>query len=315
METQLSNTIKKRSRWSTGKKGSLELLILALPAIIWVFIFLYIPMGGLMIAFKDYNYADGIFGSPWCGFKNFEFMFKSSDFTRILSNTAFYNFVFIIVGHSFAIFVALLLDATNSRRSVKLFQTTFFLPYFISWVVVALIGRLILDYDNGFLNQILRFFGKEGVIWYQTPKPWRVILPLFNLWKTFAYSAIIYYGTIMGINQEIYEAASIDGCGKLKSVWYITLPQLKPTIIILLIMAIGSVLRADFGLFYQVTGDNSLIYSTTDVIDTYLFRSLTVTGDLGISSAVGFFQSVVGFFLVICTNYVVNKVESSYALF
>lgn len=316
MRAESNITVKKQNKIGLKcGKGNLELLLLALPALLWVFIFCYLPMGGLVIAFKNFNYTQGIFGSAWCGFKNFEFMFRSSDFLRILGNTAFYNVIFIVLGNFFPIMVALLLDALGSRRSLKLFQTAYFFPYFISWAVVALIAKLLLDYDNGMFNQLLAGFGKESVIWYQEPGPWRFLLPMFNLWKGFGYSTVVYYGTIMGISQEIFEASAIDGCNKLQTVWYITLPQLKPTVIILMIMGVGSILRADFGLFYQVTGNNGLLYSATDVIDTYLYRSLTVTGDVGISAAVGFFQSVVGFFLVITTNYLVGKYEKSYQLF
>lgn len=299
----------------SNNKTSLSLLWIAMPTIIWLLVFSYLPMGGLIIAFKDYKYNLGIFHSAWNGLNNFKFLFRSSDFVCILTNTLYYNFIFIFVGMIFSVFVALLMDSLTKRFYIKVFQTTFFLPYFISWVAVAYIARGLLDYDRGLFNAVLEFLNMDKIPWYQKPDPWRTLIPIFNIWKGFGYSSLIYYGSIMSISSDIFEAARIDGCNKLKSIWYITLPHLKPAMIMMSIMGIGGILRADFGLFYQVPGDVGSLYPATDVIDTYMIRALITGGEVGVASAVGFFQSVVGLILVVSCNFVVGKLDKSYQLF
>ena len=210
--------------------------------------------------------------------------------------------------------LALLLYEVSSK-AVKTYQTILLLPYFISWVVVAYILNTLLDVENGVLNRLLAVFGVEEVMWYSEPKYWRFILPLVNIWKGIGYGAILYYASLMGISPEYYEAARIDGAGKLKQIWYISIPAVKSIIIMQIILGIGKVFHSDFGLFYNVTQNSTLLYETTDVIDTFVYRSLMNLGDIGMSSAAAFYQSVAGFILVIITNYLVKKIDQDNALF
>lgn len=297
------------------RRSSADLLLLAIPAMILIFIFHYLPMAGLVIAFKNYSNRLGIFASPWCGLDNFKYLFSSQDAFRIIRNTLGYNFVFIILGHSFAILLAIFLDTINKKNFTKLYQTTFLLPYFISWVVVGYMAKILFDYDMGVLNQVLTAFGRDKIDWYVTQTPWPFMLPLFNIWKSAGYSTIVYYGSIMGIDQEIYEAAEIDGCTGIQKIKYITLPLLVPTAVILGILAIGKVMRADFGLFYYMPNNSGMLYEVTDVIDTYIYRALRLTGNVGVSAAIGFFQSVVGMLLVITVNKIVAKISPDNTLY
>ncbi len=315
-QSALAKNKTKRSDMSKRQlKSSLQMLTFALPAIVWFIIFSYIPMLGLSIAFQKYEFRKGIFGSSFIGFDNFKYLFQSLDLVRILRNTILYNCAFILLTMIAAIAVALMLNSLKKRWQVKIFQTSFFLPYFVSWVVIGYIASTLFDYRSGILNQMLTFIGKEPVSWYQEPKHWIWLLPTFSVWKALGYQSVVYLGAILGVDSEILEAATIDGCSGLQKIRYITLPLITPTIVILLLMSIGSILRADFGLFYYIPNNSGMLYSTTDVIDTYLFRALTQLGNVSVSSAVGFFQSVVGFILVIVSNKLVNKYNSDYALF
>lgn len=295
-------------------KSSIILLGLALPGIIYLFIMNYIPMAGILLAFKNYNARLGFFKSEWCGFRNFRFLFASQDAYRIIRNTIGYNFLFIVVTTIVAISVALLLNEIGKRTLVKIYQTTYFLPYFISWVVVGFMAKILFSYNTGILNQIRNVFGFDNLAWYQTTKPWLLILPLADIWKKVGYQSVIYYGALMSIDQEMFEAARIDGCSGLKTIRYITLPSIMPVIMILFILSIGSIMRSDFGLFYYVPNNSGTIYAVTDVIDTYIFRTLRETGDIGVTSAVGFIQAVVGALLVLFTNKIVKKFSSDNAL-
>lgn len=292
-----------------------QLYVLIAPALLWIFIFSYLPMGGLIIAFKKFNYAKGIFGSPWVGLDNFAYLFESQVVTRIVRNTICYNLMFIVAGIIVALIVALMLDYLRSKILVKIFQTAYFLPYFVSWVVVGFIASLMFDYDYGVFNQIATFFGGEKVSWYQEKGMWWWILLSFNIWKNVGFQSVIYLGAIAGIPTDLYESATLDGCGGFQKIRYITLPLLRPTVIILAIMAVGGILRADFGLFYYIPNNTQALYEVTDVIDTYIFRALSTSGNLSVSSAVGFVQSVVGLLLVLLVNTVVRKIESESALF
>ena len=280
-----------------------------------VYSFCYIPMFGIIIAFKDFDYAKGIFGSEWCGIDNFLYIFKSNDIYRILRNTILYNATFIIVGAVAAISIALMLDSIKSKLFIKFTQTTIFLPYFISWVVVAFVTQQMFSLNNGAMNSLIEFFGGEKFAWYTNTAPWPVILVLANLWKQVGFNTIVYYGAILGIDSSIYEAARIDGANARQIITKITLPLLKPTIMILLIMSIGSILRADFGLFYYLPNNQGPLYPVTDVIDTYIYRALKVSGDLTGSSAASFVQSVVGLILVLITNKITKKLDPENALF
>ena len=304
---------KKKNKWKVFCKN-FPLTLMALPGILLIFVFNYIPLFGLILPFKDYKYSDGFWGSKWVGFRNFRYLFESKDMIVATRNTILYNFVFIVIGTIASVTLALMLFEL-SKKAVKFYQTSMILPYFISWVVVAFIVNSLLDADRGIINHTLIKLGKEGILWYNNPKYWPVILLLSSIWKGAGYSAVIYYAALMGLDQECYESAYLDGASRFKQVWYISIPGIKSMITIMVIMSIGNVLRGDFGLFYNVPLNSSLLYSTTDVIDTFIYRALLNLGDIGMSSAAGFYQSCVGFLLILITNAVVRKVDSDSALF
>ena len=295
-------------------KSQMELWALTIPAIIFVFIFSYLPMGGLVVAFKNYNYTDGIFGSPWNGLDNFAYLFKSNSFFVIVRNTLLYNFAFILLGTIIAVFCALMLYAIYNKYAIKIFQSSMFVPYVISWVVVSYISHGFLSYDYGLVNNLLEFFGKEKISFYTQKVYWPYILIFFNMWKCVGYNTLMYYGSMLGIDQELYEAATIDGCSYFKKIIYITIPGIKPILIMMFILGLGGIFRSDFGLFYYIPKDSGSLYSVTDVIDTYVMRTIQVTGSIGESSAVGFVQSIVGFITVVAANSAIKKISEENAL-
>ena len=299
----------------TLSKSSFQLYALcAIPAFL-VFVFSYLPMFGVVIAFKNFTYNEGIFGSKWVGFKNFSFLMLSKDFTRIAWNTIYLNFIFIFVGMAVSVGVAIFLFSIKSRVGVKTYQTIWITPNFLSWVVAGYMAYALLNPERGMINVALERMGIEGVQWYSKPGLWPGILTIFSTWKSFGMNSVIYYAALMGIDSSLFEAAEIDGAKKWQITKSITLPCLTPIIVVMSILAIGNIFRADFGLFYQLTRDIGALYSTTDVMDTYIFRSMRVIGDFSISAAAGLLQSVVGFLLVILTNYCVGKIEPDNALF
>ncbi len=293
---------------------NLELLMLCLPAVIIVFIFSYIPMLGIIIAFKDYNYTKGILGSNWAGFENFKFFFLSQFALRVTRNTVFLNACFIIIGLVVSILFALMLFEL-SRKLTRVYQTALFFPFFLSWVVVGYITYVFLNFKLGVVNNILSALGLDRINWYSEPRYWVAILIIVFLWKTTGYSSIIYYAGLMGIDQSYYEAADIDGASKFQKIKNISIPLLSPLITIITIFNIGRIFYSDFGMFFFLPRDSGMLYSVTDVIDTYVYRSLRVTGEIGMASAVGLYQSVVGFILVIVTNFIVRRINSDNALF
>ena len=295
-------------------KTNFPLTMLILPAVIFTFIFSYIPLYGLILPFKNYTPAQGFFGSPWAGLENFRFLLNNSEVFAATRNTVLYNVAFIILGTAMAVLIALMLFEMRARF-VKCYQTILFLPYFISWVVAAYAAKVFLDIDYGVLNNLLKGMGKEAIAWYNVPKYWPAILIVAEIWKGMGYNAIIYYAALMGTDKSLFEAAKIDGASKLQEIWYISLPGIKSMIIIMTILKIGKIFYGDFGLFYNFTLNSSLLYSPTDIIDTYVYRSLITLGDVGMASAAGFYQSVLGFILVIITNAVVNRIDSDSALF
>lgn len=277
-------------------------------------IFHYLPMGGVIIAFKQYRYDLGILGSHWTGFKNFEFFFTSSDAWRITRNTIAYSSIFLVVGTVAAVCVALILFEVKNRIAIKIYQTSMILPRFLSWVIVGYITYTLLNPELGLLNQLLQQFGKEPIQWFSDPKYWPYILTTSNLWKHIGLDCIIYYAALLGVDSEQYEAARIDGAGRLRQMWHISIPSLVPLIIILSILAIGNLFRGDFGLFYQIPRNVGILYPATDVIDTYVFRGLRF-GEIGMTAAVGLFQSLVGLVLVVCVNMIVKKIRPENSLF
>ena len=305
---------KKRSFAKTLTQDGPLFLMLA-PAFLFVFINNYIPMFGAIIAFKNFNYIDGFLRSPWVGFKNFEFLFKSEAAWRITRNTIGYNLLFIFLGLVLSVTVALLLNELRSHKAAKVFQSVIFLPYFMSWVVVAYLVYAILAPRGLYNSTLAPLFGKETIDWYTSPEYWPLILPLVNVWKNIGYSIVIYLAGITGIDQEFYEAAVLDGANKVQQITKITIPFLVPLMIVTTLMALGGIFRSDFGLFYQVPMQQGLLKPTTDVLDTYIYNALIRTGDLGMSSAAGFYQSIVGFILVLTANWTVGKISPDNKVF
>ena len=313
-KTEKVRTVKKKTGWKHFKDNA-ELSMLLIPGLLLLLIFCYIPMFGVIIAFKDYRNNLGIFGSPWNGFENFKFFFLSQDAWRIGRNTVGYGILFIILGLVAAVFVAILLYEVHSRAALKFYQTSMILPHFLSWVIVGYITYILLEPNMGIFNQIIRLFGGEGIQWYSEPKYWGFILPIVNLWKTVGLKCIMYYAALMGIDKQLFEAAEIDGAGRFKQIIYITLPSLIPLMTILTILDVGHIIKGDFGLFYTIPRDVGLLYPTTDIIDTYVYRGLRTGDDIGITAAVGLFQSVVGFLMVVGTNLIVKKISPENSLF
>lgn len=310
----MKSLLKKKKQSGLNKDISGQLFLLTVPGLLWFLIFSYLPMGGLVLAFKNFKYRDGIFGSPWAGLDNFEFFFKSNSAVRIITNTIGYNIVFLLVNLTVAVTLAIILSAVG-KKILKIGQTSFLLPYFMSWVVIGYVALTLFDQESGMLNSIITAMGGNPISWYETPGPWRIILVVANCWKVVGQTTLVFYGSILGIGTEIYEAAELDGCTGFKRVLKITLPLLKPAIITMLILNIGSVMRGDFGLFYYMTNDSKILYPVADVIDTYVYRALRVNGDISSSSAVSFFQSVVGFIMVVTTNTIVKKLEPGSEMF
>lgn len=292
------------------------LYVMFIPGLAFLIINNYIPMTGIVVAFKQYNLQGGIYGSPWIGLSNFEYLFKAQDAWIMTRNTIGYNLVFIVLGTVLAIAVAIILNEVRAQAAKQLYQTLILIPYLISMVVVSYLVFAFLSDGNGFINKsILPLFGAEGISWYNEARYWPVILTIVQLWKTIGYNCILYYATICGIDRSLYEAAVVDGANRWQQVWNVTLPCLKSTIIILTLMSLGNIFRSDFGLFYQVPMNSGTIISTTQTIDTYVYRGLMQNNNIGMSSAAGVYQSIVGFILVLTANFVVRKVDSESSLF
>ena len=296
-------------------KTNLSLLSMSLPGVVLLFIFAYLPMLGIVIAFKDYRFNLGIFGSEWVGFQNFRFLFGTDAALRITRNTMLMNILFIGTITVCALVVAILMNEVYRSRMSKYYQTMLFFPYFISWVIVSYFVFAFLNGQTGLINQWIDALDIKRIAWYRSPEYWPAILVLANLWNGIGFSSIIYLAGILGISPELFEAAKIDGAGKLQQIRFITLPMLYPMIIILTLLAIGRIFHADFGLFFFLPRDNPLLYSTTDVIDTFVYRSLVELGEISMAAAAGFYQSFVGFLLVVGANWVVRRVNEDYALY
>ena len=293
----------------------IPLYIMALPGLLYLFINNYMPLPGLVFAFKKYNAKKGIFGSKNVGFKNFKYLFATKDAFVITRNTILYNVVFIIVNTVLAVFVAILLAEMTSKLK-KTYQIIILLPFMISMVIVSYLVFGFLSNDNGFLNNtILKALGKEPVQWYMQKQYWPFILVFVNAWKVIGYNCIIYLSTILGIDRSIYESASIDGAGKWTQIAKITIPLLKPTIIMMTLLAVGRIFYSDFGLFYQVPQNQGALFSVTNTIDTYVYRGLLELGDMSMASAAGLYQSVVGFICILAANLIVRKLDPESALF
>lgn len=291
------------------------LVIMCLPAVVFFFIFSYLPMPGAYVAFVNFSYRSGIFGSPFVGFDNFKFLALSGQLLALTQNTVLYNLAFILIGNMLQIFIAVLLNEIAGRRFKKVSQSVMFLPYFISVVIIGLFAYNLLNVQNGFLNSVLKSMGRDTFNFYGVPWIWPIVIVLVYLWQNTGYGSIIYFAAIMGIDTQIFEASQIDGANVFQRIRYIMLPCLKPTFIILLLFSLGSILKGNFGLFYNLVGSNSLLYDYTDIIETFVFRSLMVNFNFSMGAAVGLYQSVFGFILVVTVNWIVKRIEPDYSLF
>lgn len=295
-------------------KRWVPLYLMMAPGLIYLFINNYMPMAGLVVAFKNYNVVDGIFGSPWAGLSNFTYLFN--DAWTITRNTLLYNIVFIIINLILGIAFAIFICDIRSKACKTIYQSAILLPFLMSIVIVSYITFAFFSGDNGMLNKtILPFFGKEAINWYSESKYWPVILVIVNTWKGVGYGCLIYISSISVIDPSFYEAAELDGASKWKQIRYITLPSIMPSVITLTLLNIGRIFYSDFGLFYQVTQNSGQLYDTTNVIDTYVYRALLQSGNIGMASAAGFYQSIVGFACVLLANVVVRKLSPENAMF
>jgi putative aldouronate transport system permease protein len=304
----------KKTRAGISAKTA-QLYSLAGIPLLLVFVFNYLPMFGIVIAFKDYKFDKGIFGSEWVGLDNFIYFFKSGSFWLIAKNTILLNGLFIVTGVVSAVALAVILFEITSRNNVKIYQTILITPNFLSWVVAGYMAYAILNPEYGFLNSLTASLGGEGKAWYSMPEVWPGILNAASVWKHIGMDSVVYYASLMSIDSELFEAAEVDGANKWHKIKNITLPHLGALVTVLVILKIGNIFRADFGLFYQLTRDVGALYPTTDVMDTYVFRTMRVIRVMSMSSAAGLLQSVVGFALVMATNFTVKKFDPDRALF
>ncbi len=300
------------------KKDTWEMTLLALPAMLWFILFCYIPMFGVAFAFKQFTPKPGepmfknlFVNSPWVGLNNFKFLLRSSDMPRIMFNTLFYNVIFLVAGIVLPVFLAIFLTEVHSKGFSGLVQMVMLLPYFLSWVIVGYCLYGFLATNEGQINHILRFFGQEGIQWYQSPKYWRGILIATGLWKATGYSMIIYLCAITAIDRSLYESATLDGASFLDRVRFITLPMLKTTITTIFILNIGSIFSSDFGLFYQVPMDSNSLQPITQTLDVYVYKALMQQANFSYSAAASFLQSFVGCVLLLISNAIVNRRKKS----
>ncbi len=311
-----ANRIRHPNKRRFFRREDLPLYIMALPTIIFLLMFCYAPMFGLVMAFQDFKVDKGFFGSQFVGLNNFKFLFSSTDAWVITRNTVCYNLAFIVVNTSLAILMSLMLSELHSSKLAKTLQTVYMLPYFLAWTVVAIVLSGFLDRGYGLVNKIIQALGGKGKTdWYKERELWPWLFVFLNAWKGVGYSTVLYLAVISGISNDYYEAAVLDGATKIQQARYITLPHLRTVMCITLIMSLGGIFRGDFGLFYSVTKDNGRLYPVSDVIDTYIYRSLTTMSNAGMTAAAGFYQSVVGFITLITANWVVTKIDSDSAMF
>jgi len=291
------------------------LLLMLLPSAVLVVIFSYLPIGGLVMAFKRFNYADGIFGSPWVGLDNFKFFFASGKALSVTRNTALYNLAFIIVNTVLEIAIAIILSEMAGKRLKKLAQSAIFLPYFISWVIVGSIAYSLLSYETGTLNGMLEGMGLNRVNFYGESGWWPLIIVAFSAWKGVGYGVVVYLASILGVDPALHEAAAIDGANIFQRIRYITLPGILPTAITLILLALGKIFRGNLDMFYQLVGQNGMLFGKTDVIDTYVFRMTIAATDVGQTVAIGFYQSILCFITILIANWIVKKKDENYSLF
>ncbi len=291
------------------------LFLMIAPTILFFIIFAYIPMPGAYVAFVDYNINDGIFGSEFVGLKNFEFLVRTGDLWRITKNTLLYNIVFLLLGNAVQVVIAIMISEIGNKWFKKISQSVILLPYFISMVIVGFFAYNMFNYDSGFVNTLLSSLGFERHDFYSDQGIWKYIIVAFKIWSGTGYGMIVYLAAITGLDKEIYEAAELDGASAFKKIRYITLPLLKPTVVLLCLFGLGGILKGSFDLFYNLIGTNSVLYSQTDIIDTYVFRSLVGQFNFPQGAAVGLYQSVFGLVVVLTVNAIVKKIDPENALF
>ena len=289
--------------------------LLLLPAMAYVFVFGYMTYPYIIIAFKKFNYQLGPWGSPFVGLDNFTFFFKSSVAGRVVFNTLFLNIAFILTGTIMSLLLAVMLNEIRGKVFVRTTQTMMLLPYYLSWVVVSYMLQAIFSNKNGMMNLMLQAFGGKGIAWYTRSDVWPTILIIMRMWKGAGMNAVIFLAAITGIDESIYEAAVIDGATRFQRIWFVTLPLVMPTVCIMTLLSIGKIMYGDFGMVYALVGDNGVLYPTTDIIDTYVFRVLRQTGDPSQAMAIGLFQSVIGFLMVFGSNRLVKRFFGDGALF
>lgn len=295
------------------KNGVLTLL--AVPALILMVLFRYLPIGGIILAFKRFSIPKGIFGSPWIGFNNFKFLFLTKDAFIITRNTLCYNAVFIVLNLICAVTLAIALNELLNKKAAKIYQTVFMAPYFLSWVAISFIAFAFLNKDGGLLNMLLRKTGAAEISWYSETAYWPLIIIIAQLWKNLGYATVMYLSSLVNIPQELYEAALVDGATKWQQICKITLPALRPMMIILTIIAIGRIFYSDFGLFYQLPRNSGPLFDVTNVIDTYVYRTLKDLNDIGMAAAANLYQSLLGFLMIMGSNAIIKKIDSDSALF
>lgn len=291
------------------------LLAMLAPAVLYVIVFSYVPMSGIILAFKRYQYNGGIYFSPWCGLDNFKALLIAGKLGQVTRNTLLYNIAFIVLGVVFEMGSAILLNELHNKYFKKISQSLMFLPYFISWVVAGAVMYNIFNYERGVVNSILVSLGAQPFDLYNTPAAWPFVLIFLKIWKQSGYGSVVYLAAITGLDQEMFEAASIDGASAWQKIRYITIPSLVPTMMIMVLLSIGNIFRGDFGLFYQTVRSSALLQPATDIIDTYVFRLLITNSDIGVSAATGLYQSVLCFITITVCNKLVKKLDPDYALY
>ena len=314
MNTKTVGKTSKRRKNGTFRDNA-ELLMLTLPGLIYFFIFQYLPMGGLVLAFKNYRFNLGVFGSEWNGLDNFRFLFSSGTGWLITKNTIVFNLLNLITSQVLAIIIAIFITEITNKIFKKVTQSIIFLPYFVSWVIVGTFVYALFNYETGLINSAISSMGGTAVNFYGMPGVWKYIIMAFNAWKWCGYNSVIYIAAITGVDAETYEAAAIDGATIFKRIWYITIPCIRPTMITMILLQVGRILRGDFEMFYQIIGNNGQLYNATDVIDTYVFRSLLQNSNIGMTAAASFYQSLLCFGIIMIVNAIVKHIDADYALF
>lgn len=310
--------IKGKSKRKTGLLSELNknkaLFLMLLPGIIVMLANNYLPMFGLVFAFRRMDNYNNLFGTAWVGFDNFKYLFGSNTAWTITRNTIGYNFAFIVIGVIVPVLIAIALNELRNKRAGKVYQSLFFIPYFLSWVVISYLAMGLLSNEFGVINRILEFFGKEKIAWYTSPEYWPYILIAVNTWKWTGYDTIVYLASIVGVNKELFEAAAVDGASRLQQIWHITIPSLVPLAIVLVLIRLGRMFYTDMGLFYSVPRNMGPLQNATNTIDTYVYRAFVQTGDVGLASAAGFYQAILGLVVILSFNALVRKYDKESAI-